>query len=296
MKFRRGLLAVVLGALLLVSACGGAGTSNQQGSGEDSKGDVHIVYVEWVCATASTHVLAEVLRSKMGYNVILTPVSAALMFEALAQGEADFCTTVWLPVSHAYYMARVGDRVDNVSISATGARIGLAVPAYVEIDSIEELNSIRNELDGEIIGIDPGAGMMGLTLQIIDEYGLDLTLVEGSDATMTAMLKNAIDNNRPVVVTAWRPHWKFSRWDLRMLDEPKKIFGEDENIHTIARLGLREDMPEVYELLQNFHWSIDDLDEAVMMAEEYGDNVRAAADWVANNLDLVNSWLPEAYR
>ena len=42
--------------------------------------------------------------------------------------------------------------------------------------------------------------------------------------------------------------------------------------------------------------NIEKSDEAIMMAEESGENVRSASQWVANNMDLVNSWLPEAYR
>ena len=300
MKFKRGMVAFLTLALLLVAGCGGQDTPPpQSGPAPDpgqAKPTVHIVYVEWVCATASTHVIADVLKNKMGYEVELTPVSAALMFEALAQGQADFCTTAWLPLTHAAYMEKVGDKVDDVQTNATGAKIGLAVPSYVNISSVEELDQLKDSIDGEIIGIDPGAGIMGLTQQVIDDYGLNLILMEGSDATMTAALKNAIDQNKPIVITGWRPHWKFSRWDLKFLDEPKKIFGEDEDIHTIARLGLQADMPEVYELLQNFAWSIDQLDEAIMMANESGDSVKSASEWVANNPDMVNQWLPEAYK
>ena len=297
LRLRRGFLAVLLICLLLfVAGCGGASKPAGTQTPGDSKGKVHIVYVEWVCATASTHIIADVLQNRMGYEVQLTPVSAALMFEALAQGQADFLTTAWLPVAHGSFVERLGDRLDKVRTNTTGAKLGLAVPAYVEINSIEDLNSIRNSIRGEITGIDPGAGIMRITEDAIKQYGLNLTLIESSDATMTAVLRAAIDRNDPVVITAWEPHWKFSRWNLKFLDDPKLLYGGDEDIVTIARLGLNESMPEVYELLKNFYWSIDKLNEAIMMAEESGDSVRSASEWVTNNPDIVNSWLPEAYK
>ncbi|MCL2436966.1 MAG: glycine betaine ABC transporter substrate-binding protein [Clostridiales bacterium] len=293
MKMKKILSAVLLVSLLFVVGCG---NNNNEGPSRTDRDTVQIVYVEWVCATASAHVIANVLEEKMGYDVELIPVAAALVFESLAHGHADFTTNVWLPVTHADYMERLGDRLDLVQVNTHGARIGLAVPDYVQVYSIADLNTIRDELGGEIIGIDPGAGIMRITEEAINAYNLDLLLLESSDAAMTAFLSAAIDRQDPVVITGWEPHWKFSTWNMRFLDDPLGIFGGEEEIATVARVGLSEDMPGVYELLQNFRWSIDQLNEAILMAEESGNSARSAADWVANNSDLVNSWLPAAYR
>ena len=56
------------------------------------------------------------------------------------------------------------------------------------------------------------------------------------------------------MVTGWTPHWKFARWDLKFLDDPKKVYGEAETINTIVRQGLKEDMPEVYAVCDAFKW------------------------------------------
>lgn len=288
------LLLLLTLSLLTLSACGKtAAPTTPTPPPPESKGTVQIVYVEWVCATASSHVIADVLTRQMGYEVELTPVSAALMFEALAGGDADVCTTAWLPVTHEAYMDKIGDRVDDLGLNAIGAKLALTVPAYVDIDSIADLPSIRDDVGGEIIGIDPGAGIMTLTEKAIDSYNLDYSLVASSDGAMTAALKAAIDREEPIVVTGWMPHWMYSRWDLKMLEDPQLIMGETEEIHTIARLGLKEDMPEVYAFLDNFNWTIDQLNEAILMADASGDSVAAARQWVDENPELVKSWLPE---
>ncbi len=41
---------------------------------------------------------------------------------------------------------------------------------------------------------------------------------------------------------------KITPVDAPPLDDPKKIYGGEEFIHTIVRKGLQEDMPEVYEI------------------------------------------------
>jgi glycine betaine/proline transport system substrate-binding protein len=50
---------------------------------------------------------------------------------------------------------------------------GLVVPAYVTINSIEELNANKDKFKGEIIGIGGGAGIHANTVKAIDLYGLD---------------------------------------------------------------------------------------------------------------------------
>lgn len=275
-------------AFLMVSVVGCGGDTTE-------KKTAKILYVEWACATATSYVMADVLETKLGYDEVeLIPVTAAAMYEGLAGGSGDAVFCSWLPVTHEQYMNKVGDRVEDLGVCMEGARLGLTVPEYVTINSIDELNDVKDKFDGEIIGIDPGAGIMGLTEKAIEDYQLDYELVEGSDSTMTASLKKAIDNQDWVVVTGWTPHWKFARWDLKFLEDPKLSLGEEEQIHTVVRQGLKEDLPDAYELFDNFHWTSDDLAGAIVMADDMGDSKEAAAKWVEENEELVNSWLPES--
>ncbi|HCF51239.1 MAG TPA: glycine/betaine ABC transporter, partial [Syntrophomonas sp.] len=112
---------------------------------------------------------------------------------------------------------------------------------------------------------------------------------------MAAALKQAIDNQEWVVVTGWTPHWKFARWDLKFLEDPKEIYGEAETINTIVRQGLKADMPEVYAVCDRFKWDSQEIGSAMAMAEEIGDDKEAARKWVQENQELVNRWLPDGY-
>lgn len=40
----------------------------------------------------------------------------------------------------------------------------------------------------------------------ISDYGLEMELVPGSSAAMTASLKKALDSKEWIVVTLWSPH------------------------------------------------------------------------------------------
>jgi glycine betaine/proline transport system substrate-binding protein len=255
--------------------------------------EVTIVYVEWACATASSHVVAEVIEQELGYDVNLLPVSAAAMWQALAVGDVDAMTTAWLPVTHGHYLERFGDDVEDLGVNCEGAGIGLVVPTYVEIDSITELNENADKFNGKIIGIDPGAGIMSATEKALDVYNLDnMELVEGSGATMTMTLKDKIENNEWVVVTGWTPHWKFARWDLKYLEDPENVYGGTETINTVVRKGLKEDMPEVYAFLDNFKWDLAKIGQVMgWNAEDGADPRETAKRWVEENPEIVNEWL-----
>ena len=283
------MLLVAFSAVTIVG-CGGGGKQ------ADKKGPVKLLYVQWACASAETHVMKAILEDKMGYEVEIMDVTAAAMYEGLANKKADVFFTAWLPVTHGEYMKQVKDDVVDLGPSMEGAKIGLVVPEYVTIDSIEEMNAVKDKFDGKIIGIDAGAGIMQASTEALKDYNLDYELVEGSEGTMIASLKQAIDNNKWVVVTGWTPHWKFARWDLKYLDDPKKDYGEAETINTIVRKGLKEDMPELYTLFDNFAWSQEDLASAMALADDMGNSEDAAREWIKQNPELVNSWLPDEYK
>ncbi|TWI74400.1 glycine betaine/proline transport system substrate-binding protein [Desulfobotulus alkaliphilus] len=255
---------------------------------------VRLAYVEWDCSAASTHLVQAVLQEKMGYEVEILPVAAAAMFQALATGNVDGMVTAWLPVTHEDYYERVKNRVEDLGPIVGGAKLGWAVPSYVNIDSIEEINDHAAKFKNRVVGIDPGAGLMRLSEQAMKDYGLNkMQLMEGSGATMTAALDTAIRRNEWVVVTAWSPHWMFGAWDLKYLDDPKGILGGEEFIHTLVRKDLKKDMPEVYNFLKNFAWKDAGQLQMVMAwdQERGADRYENAKRFIKENEEQVKGWL-----
>jgi len=275
---------VVLTAVLLIAIAAPSAFA------QDKK--VELAYVEWSCATASINVVKAVLQEKMGYEVEITPVSAAAMYQAIAIGDIDGMTTAWLPVTHGHYMEKMKGKVVDLGANCEGAGIGLVVPTYVSIDSIDQLNENAKKFKGKIIGIDPGAGIMSMTEKTIEEYNLDdFELMEGTGGIMTAVLKDKIKNKEWVVVTGWTPHWKFSRWDLKYLKDPKGIYGGAEEIRTVVRNGLDKDMPEVYKFLDNFNWTLAEIGQVMGWNADGAEPYESAKRWIKENPDKVDAWL-----
>ncbi len=257
-----------------------------------SKNVVKIAYVEWSCATASTNLVKAVLEEKLHKKVEILPVSAAAMWQAVASGDVDGMVTAWLPVTHGNYLKKVKDKVVDLGVIVPGAKIGLVVPDYVTIDSIDQLEGAKAKFSGKIIGIDPGAGIMTKTEKAIKDYDLKgYTLVEGSDATMTAALSDAIKHKEWVVITGWTPHWMFGRWQLKYLKDPKGVFGGDENIHAIVSKNLEKEKPEVYAFLSKYKLPMFDLQALMAANKENGKPYENAKKFIAEHPKLVDSWL-----
>ncbi|SER79556.1 glycine betaine/proline transport system substrate-binding protein [Vreelandella subterranea] len=288
MKTRMLNRRIRLASLALVSGAGLAAGGMVQAQ---DKGTVNLAYVEWSSEVASTNVVRAVLEQE-GYDVDMTSLSAAAMFQALSTGDADAIVAAWLPSTHENYMERVGDNVEDLGPNLDGTKLGLVVPEYTDVDSIADLNDNADDFNGEIIGIDPGAGLMSLTEEVVDTYDLDLQLRSGSGATMTAALASAIENEEDIVVTGWTPHWMFARFDVKYLEDPENVYGGAEQIHTVVRDGLAEDMPEAYAILDAFAWTPEQMGEVMLMnQEDDSDPYENAKQWVADNQDVVEEWL-----
>ncbi len=277
-----GLLVVVLMAGLIISGCAPE---------KESAAKIKLGYVQWACAEASVHLAQAVIMDRLDHDVTVTSLEAGGLYAGIADGDLDAMTTAWLPVTHADYMAQYGDQIDDYGHLYNNARIGLVVPEYVDISSIEELNDHVAQFDGRIVGIDGGAGIMSATEQAIDDYALDLELVESSDMAMTAALADAYMEEEWIVVTGWTPHWKFAEFDLKFLEDPKGIYGGAEDIHVMARQGLSEDAPEVAAFLKNYYLEDYQLGEVIGAIADGAEPLEAAREWLAENEAVVEGWL-----
>ena len=253
---------------------------------------IRLAYVNWAEGIAMTHV-AKIVLEEQGYNVRLLNTDTAPIFASLARGNADAFLDLWMPNTHRDYMSQYGETLEILGDNFSDASIGLTVPSYVDINSIEELNEYKQKFKGEIIGIDAGSATMQITAQVIKEYNLDFQLLTSSSAGMTASLERAIRNGDWVVVTGWTPHWKFARYDLKMLDDPKKMYGESESVQTVTRKGFKDEYPFVAQFLKNMHYTNEQIGELMGMVEDSKLDELGALEWVEANRELVNSWIPD---
>lgn len=236
--------------------------------------------------------VVKIVLENMGYDVNLFPVDGAkTMWQAIANGEADGMVSAWLPTLQSLYAYTYEFDVDNLGPNLEGTRVGLLVPTYVTIDSIGKLNAYADQFVGGKITGNQDQETIFLTQKAVSAYRLELGTVFGVKQVTTDILKAAINNQQWVVVTGWTPNLQFSRWDLKYLNDPQNIYGGEEHISTIVRLGLQQDMPEVYQVLDNFYWTLADIEQVMQWNQEAGaDPYQNAKRWVQENPDKVMTW------
>ena len=257
----------------------------------DSK-TLSIGYVDgWSDSVATTHVAAEVIKQKLGYDVKLQAVATGIMWQGVATGKLDAMLSAWLPVTHGEYWTKNKDKVVDYGPNFKDAKIGLIVPEYVKAKSIEDLKT-DTTFKNKIVGIDAGSGVMLKTDEAIKQYGLDYKLQASSGAAMIAELTRAEDKQESIAVTGWVPHWMFAKWKLRFLDDPKGIYGAAESVNSIGSKGLEKKAPEVAAFLKKFQWaSKDEIGEVMLAIQEGAKPDAAAKDWVAKHPERVAQWI-----
>jgi len=257
------------------------------------KPTLKIGYVNgWDDSVAATHVAGEILQSKLGYTVELKPVEPAIMWQGVARGDLDATLSAWLPATHGEYFAKLKDKVVVLGANYEGAKIGLIVPDYVEAKSIEDLEKYSEAFDGKITGIDAGAGVMRRTEEAIEKYSLNsIKLMPSSGPAMATALTRAEKAQKPIVVTGWIPHWMFAKWKLRFLEDPKKVYGDDEHVDTVVNPGLEAKAADATAFLKKFSWSGEEVGAVMLAIRDGAKPEQAAKDWIAKNPERVAGWL-----
>ncbi|EFE70515.1 ABC transporter permease/substrate binding protein [Streptomyces viridosporus] len=296
----------VIGVVVLALVAGGMGLFGGNGGGTDTAADgknvgdgkkITIGYIPWDEGVASTYLWKEILERR-GFEVEAKQFEAGPLYTALAQGNIDFQTDAWLPTTHEPYWKKYGDRLEDLGAWYDETSLELTVPAYMEdVDSLEDLKGKASLFGGEITGIESSAGMMGLLKsKVLGEYGLDreYKVVDSSTPAMLAELKRAYSKKEPVLVTLWSPHWAYSDYDLKKLEDPKGAWGEGDGVHTLSRKGFTDDHPLVGKWLEDFSMTEEQLTslEAEINKAGKGRQQDAVRAWLEDNPEVVDQWAP----
>ncbi|QHE50905.1 glycine betaine ABC transporter substrate-binding protein [Pontibacillus sp. HMF3514] len=282
-------LSFILATLMVavLTACG-----STSGESEEKDPKLTIGQINWAENIAVTNMWKVILEDK-GYDVELNNLNMGTTMKALENGELDASLEVWLPVQDANYLKEYKDTVNfSEATWYDKAKVGLVVPSYMEeVNSIKDLNEHKEKFEGEIIGFDPGAGTMEVTQQLIKDYNLDYELLSSSEPAMLAEIGKAVEKKEPIVAPLWSPHWVFSKYDLKFLEDPQKTFGGVEKIHHATRQKFSEDFPKVSQWFKNWKMNDKQIGELISYVENSEEPINGAKKWVEENQKLINEWV-----
>jgi glycine betaine/proline transport system substrate-binding protein len=238
------------------------------------------------------------LLEKDGYPVSVTSGSHGEIFPKLGAGEVDLLAAAWLPDAHAPLYAKVKDVTFVVGELYDQARLFWAVPDYVPADlvrSIEDLKKpeVMARIDKNIHGIGASSGLMVGAEENRRAYGLDTfgyQVIPGETKDWIGNFRQAVAEQRWMVMPLWQPQWLNSAYKVRALADPKGIYGQGDTAVLLGHQSLKRKLADkTLRRLAVIKLSVDQVTEMDRLVNVDGLTPRdAARRWLASNL------MPEA--
>jgi glycine betaine/proline transport system substrate-binding protein len=245
--------------------------------------------MSWEDLTPITGITKKVLEDS-GYSVKVVNFSEwGIAYAALSKGDVQILASQTDYVAQDYW-DKNKNRLEKISPVSHGLFQGVAVPKYVTIDSMDQLNDNADKFGGKIVGIEPGSGLMRDTSNAVKEYDLKLPLVEGSSAAMTAALKSAVDRQEWIAVTIWEPSWMMQKYEVKFLNDPKGVFPPPQSYYWIGQKGFSAENPHAREVIASVYVPLADI-TAINAAVNDGKTMdEAVKDWTDSHADLLKRW------
>jgi glycine betaine/proline transport system substrate-binding protein len=298
-EFRRKPLALVLALLVAVLAVGcGGGSPGSSGDKTLTLGSIG--WTENVAVSTLTKV---VMEDELGYEEVQIkgPLELGPLFQGVAGGDLAAFQDVWLPNNQSYLdkpqIKNDVELLDPWYESQTA--YGIAVPDYMDIQSLEELDQAGTD---ELTGIEPSASFHPVIRnEVIPGYNLDMKLVESSTAAMLSELEKKYKAKEPIVFLAWSPHWMNAEYDFHYLDDPKDLQGEFDDpsrITTVVNEDLPDEDPVAYAFLNAISLDEEQVNQMEAEINEAGANdpEKGVRNWLKDNQDVVEPWVKAAKR
>jgi glycine betaine/proline transport system substrate-binding protein len=282
------ILALVLGAFAL-TGCGVLGQDNR----------LLLANIGWDENVAVSNLTKVLLEDDLGYESvdIYTDEDLDATYRKVASGEVDAFQDVWLPNQEAL-LKGVDEDVEHLDPWFLGeTKQGMAVPAYMDVRSIDDLNHTHAQF---IFGIEPSSVMMReVGKEVVPAYGLKQELVEAPTAGMLAEVERLYATREPFVFLAWSPHWMNQRYDIRYLDDPKDAMGvtnDPAKCSTIVSGSLREDDPVAYAFMDALTLTEGQINSLEYEINNEDDPLEGTRRWVSANREVVRPWIEAARR
>lgn len=248
--------------------------------------------------------VVRIVLENLGYEVESIDGPHAEIYPRFENGEADFFAGSWLPNGHSNYWAEVQDVSTQIAPLYAEAQLFWAVPAYVPestASSITDLTSTEatSTLDLSIQGVVAGSGLMRLSSEVMDRYGLTdagYELLEGDVPILIDHVEDMIAANQLFVTPLWQPQFLNNQYEFRILEDPEGIFPEPDQAFLLGYEGYEDRLTqEAIDTLNRIDIGVEAMSELDYLVN--GENMtpyEAAESWLNDNPPILQSWLQGA--
>ena len=326
---RYGALAATLALALGVAACGEekeetpAGGEGGGAAASKECGDVTINENAWAGSTANVYIAKAVLEDELGCQVEITKIAEIPVFQAMADGEVDAVLEDWQHTDeYEQYIEKAGTVVDGGPLGVEG-HIGWFIPQYL-MDEHPEFKTWEGLKGNEQLFKTAESGDQGMFLggdpsyvqkdkELIEALDLDFKHVTaGAEPAQVARWTQLYKQQKPVIFYWYTPQFYNQEYDLAEVQLPErtpgckddaKAGGDPEqykcayDVTVIEKLFSKkfaESGSPAYEVLSKMELTNDDQEAvAKAIAGDKEDPEDAAAAWIEENQDKVDSWLAQ---
>lgn len=247
--------------------------------------------MQWNDLVCPSLVTKKLMEKDYGYKIKVVPFFEwGIAYSALAKGDVDILMSQINFVAWDYWN-RFKNKLEKLSASSHGLMQGIVVPSYVPIDSIDQLNQYKDKFDKKIIGIEPGAGLMRQTRQVIKAYNLDFELVDGSTAAMTAMLQSALAKKQWIATILWTPSWMTQKFDVKFLKDPKHVQQPPQTYYWIAHKGFSKEYPRARQIMAGVFVPLADNIKMTGYIKDGMTPDQAVDKWLNDHKVLTKRWM-----
>ncbi|HPY39325.1 MAG TPA: choline ABC transporter substrate-binding protein [Thiolinea sp.] len=276
-------------------------TVSVQAAEPETCSKVRFADVGWTDITATT-ALASTLLTALGYTPSSQVLSVPVSYASLKNKDIDVFLGNWMPTMKADIQPYLDDKtVESLGANLEGAKYTLAVPKYLYdkgLKNFADITKFKDDLNGEIYGIEPGNDGNRLIQGMIDgdKFGLkSFKMVESSEQGMLAQVERATKRKEGVIFLGWEPHPMNTKFELAYLEGGDEVFGPNlggATIYTNVRAGYVTECPNVGKLISNLKFTLP-MENQIMGAilDEKKEANDAAKEWLKKNPDAMKPWL-----
>jgi len=263
---------------------------------------VNLSDVGWTDITATTAVTSIILEG-LGYSPDVKVLAVPVTYKSMETGDIDVFLGNWMPTMEGdlgpYRDAGTVEVIKPANL--TGAKYTLAVnkkAADAGLKNFADIAKFKNQLKGEIYGIEPGNDGNRIILDMIagNSFGLkDFEVVESSEQGMLSQVSRAEKRGKMVVFLGWAPHPMNANFELTYLSGGDDFFGPNfggADVYTNTRKRYSSDCPNVGTLLTNLQFTLA-MENEIMGAilDDGQDPNDAATAWLKANMGVLDGWL-----
>ncbi|MGB5557658.1 MAG: ABC transporter substrate-binding protein [Paracoccaceae bacterium] len=288
----------------------------------ESDEPIIIVQNNWTSQLVLSNVVGQMLESK-GYTVEYTPSDSQLQFGAIANGDMHFQIESWEGSMKSAFEKAVEDGMIDAGTHDAVTREEWWIPNYVldvcpAANTWEGLNACADIFavaetapKGRFVG--PPADWGKNYAARIEALQMDFVAINvGQAATLWAELQSAYDRKEPIVLFNWTPNFIESKFEGQFVNFPEPepacfddpAWGPNPNatgdcgapqaawLKKAMWSGLPEEWPGAAAILDKVNFNNAQIARAALLVDVDGMTPEAAAaKWIEENQDLVNSWL-----